>query len=226
MTDTIIFVMELLGVAAFAVSGALTAIAQKMDLFGVLMLGTVTAVGGGVIRDLILGITPPATFRDPVYAFVALGVSLVTFLPAVRRLFFKQKKVYDITMLIMDTLGPAVFTVAGVQAAFYHSQANNIFLLLFVGLVTGTGGGVLRDVMCAQRPYVFVKHFYATASLIGAGVCIALWHFVGQTAAIVGGAAVIIVLRFLAARFRWKLPRARDADVPGDNQPQDNPKIQ
>ena len=225
MTDTIVLVIELLGVAAFAVSGALTAVSQEMDLFGVLMLGTVTAVGGGVIRDLILGVTPPMTFRDPIYALVALGVSLVTFLPAVRRQFFKQKKVYDVTLLIMDTLGLAVFTVAGVQAAFYNGHANNIFLILFVGVVTGTGGGVLRDVMCAQRPYVFVKHFYATASLIGAGVCIALWHFVGQTAAIVGGAVVIVVLRFLAARFHWKLPRARNTDAQRKDQPQNEPKI-
>ena len=219
MSDALVLVVELLGVAAFSVSGALTAVSREMDLFGVLMLGTVTAVGGGVIRDLILGVTPPATFRDPIYALVALGVSLVTFLPAVRRLFFKKKKIYDVTYLIMDTIGLAVFTVAGVRAAFNSGHADNVFLLLFVGVVTGTGGGVLRDVMCAQRPYVFIKHFYATASLIGAGVCIALWYLVGQTEAVVGGAAVVTVLRFLAARFHWKLPKAKGAGVAGENAP-------
>lgn len=214
MSDALVLAIELLGVVAFAVSGALTAIEREMDLYGIVVLGIVTSVGGGVIRDLVLGITPPATFRDPVYALTALGVSLVTFIPAVRKLFFKQEKIYRIVILILDTLGLALFTVSGVRTAFYHSQANNIFLLLFVGVITGTGGSILRDVLSGLRPYVFTKHFYAMASLIGAGACIALWHLVGQTVAVVGGVVVVIVLRFLAARFRWGLPRAQDLEKP------------
>ncbi len=210
MSETVIFIFELIGIVAFATSGALTAIEQKMDLYGVAALGIITSVGGGVIRDLILDVTPPATFRDPVYALVALGVALVVFIPAVRRLVFRQPKVYEITLLIMDTLGLGLFTVSGVQTAYLKGYADNIFLLLFVGVVSGTGGSILRDVLAGRRPYVFVKHFYATASLIGAGLCIGVWHFFGQTYAVISGALCVFILRFLAARFHWRLPRAED----------------
>lgn len=201
-------IFELFGTIAFAASGAITGLSKKMDILGVTTLGVVTAVGGGVIRDIILGNTPPATFRNPTYALIAIAVSLVIFIPMVRRFLFRRQQVYDAIMLIMDSIGLGAFTVVGIQTAYASNNSYNAFLLIFVGVVTGVGGGVLRDMLAGNTPYIFVKHFYACASLIGAVFCIILWQLVGQSVAILGGAVIIIILRLLAAHFRWSLPKA------------------
>lgn len=201
-------IFELLGTIAFAASGAITGLSKKMDILGVTTLGVVTAVGGGVIRDLILGITPPATFRNPTYALVAIAVSVIIFIPMVRRFLFQKQNIYDLIMLIMDSVGLGVFTVVGIQAAYASDNTYNAFLLIFVGVVTGVGGGILRDILAGNTPYIFVKHFYACASIIGAIICILLWKYCGQSIAIIGGSAVVIILRLLAAHFRWSLPKA------------------
>lgn len=208
MAAILLRVLEIIGTVAFAASGALTGLSKKMDVFGVATLGVVTAVGGGVIRDLVLGITPPATFRDPMYALVAIGISVILFIPAVRRFLFRRQRAYDLIMLWMDAVGLGVFTVAGIQVAQHSDNAINTFLLIFVGMVTGIGGGVLRDVLAGNTPYIFVKHFYASASLIGAVVCIVLWRTVDEAAAVIGGAVTVVVLRLLAAHFHWSLPKA------------------
>ena len=198
---TVLFILEIIGTVAFAVSGAIVAIEKEMDIFGVVILGTTTAVGGGIIRDLILGVTPPAAFRDPVYALLAIEVSLIVFFPKINRLFRRKN---NIPLLIMDSLGLGVFTVVGVRAGM---TSDNLFLAVFVGVLTGVGGGVMRDLFAGNRPYIFIKHFYACASLIGATLTVALWT-VDKDIAMVAGATLIILLRFLAARFRWSLPRA------------------
>lgn len=208
MPDLIIFVIELLGTVSFAVSGAMTALKHKMDVFGVAILGLVTAVGGGIIRDLVLGITPPATFRDPVYSLVAVGTSIVIFIPAVRRILTRHQQLYDTVMLVMDSLGLGIFTVMGITGAYTVAGENGTFLLLFVGVVTGVGGGVLRDVLAGDTPYIFVKHFYATASLIGAALCICTLRLFGEAVAVPVGALSTVILRFLAAHFKWSLPHA------------------
>ena len=198
---TVLLILEIIGTVAFAVSGAIVAIEKEMDIFGVVILGTTTAVGGGIIRDLILGVTPPAAFRDPVYALLAIEVSLIVFFPKINRLFRRKN---NIPLLIMDSLGLGVFTVVGVRAGM---TSDNLFLAVFVGVLTGVGGGVVRDLFAGNRPYIFIKHFYACASLIGATLTVALWT-VDKDIAMVAGATLIILLRFLAARFRWSLPRA------------------
>ncbi len=208
MPDLIIFIIELLGTVSFAVSGAMTALKHKMDVFGVAILGLVTAVGGGVIRDLVLGITPPATFRNPIYALVAVGTSIVIFIPAVRRVLTRHQQFYDTVMLVMDSLGLGIFTVMGIKSAYTVAGEEGTFLLLFVGVVTGVGGGVLRDVLAGDTPYIFVKHFYATASLIGAALSIVTRRFFGEAVAMLVGAASTVILRFLAAHFKWSLPHA------------------
>ncbi len=208
MSNMMILIFELIGTVAFAASGAITAISKRMDILGVATLGIVTAVGGGFIRDIILGITPPATFSNPIYAIVAFLVSVIIFIPSVHRFLFKNHKFYDYVMLIMDSLGLGVFTVAGIQTAMHHSDSPNFFLLIFVGMVTGIGGGVMRDVLSKSTPYIFVKHFYACASFFGAITCIILWKFFGEQIAVISGTTVVIILRMLAAHFRWSLPKA------------------
>lgn len=208
--DTVLLILELAGTLAFAVSGAITGLKKNMDLFGVCILGLTTAVGGGVIRDVILGNTPPATFQDPIYAMVALGTSLVLFLPGIRRLLMWDQRLYDLTLLVMDSAGLGIFTVMGIRIVYSSTPDPTLFLLVFVGVVTGVGGGVLRDIMAGDTPYIFVKHVYASASLAGALVCVGLWAVWGELPAILGGTAVVILIRFLSAYFHWNLPHAHD----------------
>ena len=204
MSDVLVFVLELIGTVAFAVSGAIVGIKKQMDLFGVIVLGICTAVGGGIVRDLILGVTPPVTFQNPVYTLTAAAVSVLMFLPHMRARIGRHEPVFDRLLLVMDAVGLGVFTVVGVQCAYQQSEDYTLFLLIFVGLITGVGGGVLRDVFSGERPYIFVRHFYACASIVGA-LC---WRALGGNAAMLFGAAVVVVLRLLAAYYHWNLPRS------------------
>ena len=208
--DTVILIVELVGVLSFAASGAMTGLRKNMDLFGVCILGLTTAVGGGVIRDVILGNTPPATFQNPIYAAMAVVTSLVLFLPRVRRLLTHNQALYDMAMLLMDTLGLGIFTVMGVQIAYTQVWEPTVFLRVFVGVVTGVGGGVLRDMMAGDTPYIFVKHVYASASLAGALACTLLWLPGLELYAMGAGAVTVIFIRFLSAYYHWNLPRAHD----------------
>lgn len=208
--DTVVLMIELVGVLSFAASGAMTGLRKNMDLFGVCILGLTTAVGGGVLRDVILGNTPPATFQNPVYATVALMTSLVLFLPKVRRLLTHNQRLFDLAMLVMDTLGLGIFTVMGVQIAYTQVERPTIFLLVFVGVVTGVGGGVLRDMMAGDTPYIFVKHVYASACLAGALTCALLWLPELELYATGAGAVLVIFIRFLSAYYHWNLPHAQD----------------
>lgn len=207
MSQTVLFIFEIVGTIAFAISGAMTGLAKKMDIFGVAILGLTTATGGGLIRDVILGNTPPATFRNPVYALVALAVSVLVFIPAIRKLMQSKKLLFDILLLLMDSLGLGLFTVVGIQIAHNLSDTHGRFLLIFVGVITGVGGGMLRDIFAGDTPYVFKKHVYATASLVGAVVCVAVWDLIGETVSMAIGALVILVLRLCAAKYHWNLPK-------------------
>lgn len=115
--QTFLFLLELAGTVAFAVSGAVLGIEKHMDIFGVGLLGITTAVGGGILRDLVVGLTPPRAFQDPMYLLVALGVSVVLFFPFVRRLIGRSKRVFDALMLLMDATGLGIFTITGINTA-------------------------------------------------------------------------------------------------------------
>lgn len=206
MSETLLLILEIIGTVAFSVSGAIVGLRKNMDIFGVVILGLTTAVGGGIIRDLILGFTPPATFIDPTYAIIAILTAIATFCSKVRRIFEKFHRLYDLILLVMDSLGLGVFTVIGIRTAYKISDSYNIFLLLFVGIVTGVGGGVMRDVLAGDRPYIFIKDFYACASMIGAILCIVLWRFIGETWSMLCGIVIIVLLRLVASYFHWKLP--------------------
>lgn len=205
-----VFIIEIIGTVAFAVSGAMTALKKHMDILGVAILGLVTAVGGGAIRDIVLGITPPTMFVKPVYAMVAVCVSIVVFVPAVRRLLTHNQKVYEVTLRIMDSLGLGIFTVMGINAAKISDCSCGMFLLVFVGVITGVGGGVMRDIMAGNTPYIFIKHVYASASIAGALACTILWNSVGAVWSMFVGALLVLIIRLLAAHFKWSLPHAKD----------------
>jgi len=208
MSETVQLVFEIMGTIAFSISGAMVGAEKKMDLLGIAILGLTTAVGGGAIRDIILGINPPVTFTNPVYAIIALITAIIVFLPSIRRMFNAKPGLFENILLVMDSIGLGIFTVVGIQTAYVKAGEHDMFLLIFVGVVTGVGGGVLRDIMAGDRPYIFVKHFYASASIIGAVCCSVMWVSLGQTASMMIGTALIIALRLCAAKFRWSLPKA------------------
>ena len=200
--ELIIAAIEQVGIAAFSISGAITGIRKKMDLFGVILLGIVTAVGGGVLRDVIIGETPPVAFRNPGYTVIAFCAALVIFFPCVRSLL-------NLILFWLDTVGMAVFTVVGIQGAMAVLDWYNPFLLGFVGVVTGTGGGVIRDVLAGDMPSMFMKRIYITASLLGAVTYICLLPVTEEWLAMLLSVGLICLVRALASRYRWNLPRAK-----------------
>lgn len=208
--DIFVTVTELVGTLAFAASGALTAMKKKMDLLGILVLGLITAVGGGILRDVILGITPPLAFRDPLCAIVAVATALLLCIPWVRRRLMRNHRLFDISLLVMDSIGLGVFTVMGIWNTLDFSPDRSTFLLVFVGVLTGVGGGVLRDVLAGNTPYILVKHIYACASLAGAICCALLWRVMPSFAAMLISIAVVLLIRLLSAHYHWNLPRVSD----------------
>ena len=206
--ETVLLVLEIIGTAAFAVSGAFVGVRRDMDVFGVIILGLTTDVGGGIIRDLILGITPPRTFLHPIYATIAISASIIVFLIARRGFTEKTTGPYGAAMLVMDSLGLGAFTVSAIGTAVEQNADYNAFLLVFVGVVTGVGGGVLRDVLAGLTPYIFRKHVYASASILGAVLCVVLMPYTGDAWAIAIGMAAVVITRLLSAYFRWNLPHA------------------
>ena len=207
----IIFCMELAGTIAFAASGAMVGIHCGMDIFGVCVLGVITSVGGGMTRDVILGCVPGALVK-PVYVLAAVITALFVFTVLYFRKNVLQGRfgiVYDRIMLVMDSVGLGIFTVRGVMTGIREGYMENVFLLTVLGTLTGVGGGFLRDMMAGQPPYIFVKHIYACASVVGAVSCVWIYRIFGQLPAMVTASALVVVIRFLAAHYRWNLPRIR-----------------
>lgn len=197
----LLIIFEVIGTIAFSISGALVAIENDMDIFGVIVLGLTTAVGGGIIRDLILGITPPSIVNNWLFIVLAIITAIIVFLPNVRNYIKK----YDYLVTVMDSIGLAIFTVIGVESSLSY---NNLVLSLFTGVITGVGGGMLRDIFARTNLYIFTKHFYACASLIGA--LFTYYAFkIDSSLAIIGGFIVIFVLRMCAFKYKWNLPKAK-----------------
>ena len=166
MENPIIFTAEIIGTIAFASSGAMLGIRKNLDLFGVLVLGLCVAVGGGIVRDIILGRTPPGAFRDPVYALVALGTSALLFLLVYGKqeiMTSRYLTIYEQVMNYCDAVGLGIFTVLGVYTA--HGEGyDGIFFLVFLGMMTGIGGGLIRDILADTMPFILYKHIYAMAA--------------------------------------------------------------
>ena len=206
-----ISIMDLIGTIAFAISGAMVAVKKDMDIFGIMILALTTAAGGGFVRDLTIGRIPPAVFLNPIYIILSFSTALVVFF--VIRYVRKGDRilwlirVYEKLLLVTDSLGLAAFTVDGVYAGRMVSKTN-VFLMIFLGVITGVGGGILRDLFAAQKPYIFVRHVYALASVAGAVVAALLPAVIGWPKAMLVGFFLVLLIRYLAAHFRWNLPRA------------------
>lgn len=210
ISDIIIVIMEWIGTISFAVSGALVAIRCSLDLFGVATVGCITAVGGGMIRDVLLGNTPPKIFFNPLILCVAVATTIAVFIitDIHRRNFKKLSESIDVINIFFDALGLAAFSITGVEIACRSEHGENALLAITLGVITGVGGGILRDVLVNEKPYVLTKHIYAVVSIF---VCI-FYYLVGYEGElkVFSTFFVIIftvVIRLLAAKLHWGLPK-------------------
>lgn len=207
--DVIVTILELIGTAAFAASGALTAIKRCFDLFGVIIIGVTTAVGGGIMRDIVIGSHPVAAFRDPLSMTVAAAVSVAIFLALAVNGGFGDRalRLYDTAMLLLDTIGLGIFTVTGITAAMRSGASDNSFLMVFSGVITGVGGGVLRDIFVNKKPEIFVGNIYACASATGAAAFLMTYGTMSFMLACIISLSVTFSLRLLSVKFGWNLPK-------------------
>ena len=207
--EKLLFVLEFIGVAAFAVSGAMTAMEKKADVFGVIFLAVTTALGGGIIRDVLLGELPPKMFTSYTYVLVAVFAAVLVFTDAyVRREKYRSNAdKLDAVNNIFDAVGLAVFTVSGMNMAININGMENPFLLIILGMVTGVGGGMLRDMMLGVMVKVMRKRIYAVASLAGGALYyILLVLNVNEIVSVMAAMIFIFILRVLATVFKWNLP--------------------
>lgn len=208
---SILFVLETVGTIAFASSGAMIAIERNLDLLGIIVLGVITAVGGGMIRDLTIGNIPPALFRNPIYVWMALITVLILFTvirfhPFILSGAFRNN--YEKIMNIFDAIGLGAFTVVGIDTAVNAGYGEYHFLAAFLGVVTGVGGGILRDIMANQTPFILKKHVYACASIIGAICYILIMDKVSYNLSMIICSLIVVLIRLLATKYRWNLPTA------------------
>lgn len=212
-TQLMIFIMEVVGTVAFASSGAMVAIKKNMDIFGVNVLGITTAIGGGIIRDLILGITPPSVFRNSIYVTISILTSCILFLTIYIKneiLSSKFLENYEQIMILFDAIGLGIFTIVGINTAINIGIEYNIFLLIFVGVVTGIGGGMIRDIMAGVTPFVLVKHVYASASIIGAISYIVFIKLnLNNVVSMVFSSLIVTIIRIASAKYKWNLPKIK-----------------
>ena len=207
--DTFLIVLQIIGTISFAISGAVLAIEHKMDLLGVVLLGTITAVGGGVIRDTVLGNYPIEMFKDPTYLLIGLITSLIVFI-----VFFFYHKIeitnsihYKRIITLLDAIGLGVFVVIGAQVA-YNTNHTSLIVISFAAVITAIGGGVIRDIMCQKMPVIFTKYIYCLATIVEAMLYYFLVYFkvniyVSASISII----FIVILRMIAFHFKLSLPK-------------------
>lgn len=191
---------EIIGTIAFAISGALIGIEKKLDIFGVIMLSVTTAVGGGIIRDTFIGNTPPLSFRDPSFTIISIISALAVCLAYSKISKFKN------TILFFDAIGLGAFTATGASLAVQHNL-NTLFIMIVLGLATGVGGGVLRDIFVQEIPYVFRKEVYAVASIIGGATFYYAQPFMTGNLPLYFCFVLTVGIRLYCIKFNINLPR-------------------
>jgi uncharacterized membrane protein YeiH len=197
----VLYILDLIGTAAFAASGAWAGVRRQMDLFGVLVLGVVTAVGGGTLRDLLHGDVPPFSLKDETYIYLALIISLAVFVMR------HQFKAFERPLLYLDAIGLGTFVVIGTTKALEFGLGTLGAVLM--GVMTGTAGGVIRDVLSNQVPLILRKEIYASACIAGSLLLVVLIHSgVTRPASALVAAGTVIVVRLLAIHFNWSLPKS------------------
>jgi uncharacterized membrane protein YeiH len=200
---TLSLVAELLGIAVFAASGASAAVGKRLDLFGVVVIGALCALGGGALRDILIDAKPLA-LTDWRYPLVAVIASLVVFRfhPALSRM--------RPTMLVLDAAGLALFTVVGTLKGLDYGFA--VYAACIVGVLSGIGGGILRDILVQEIPAVLREDFYAMAAVVGSVIVAvgARWESqIGHWTLMLIAIATIFVVRMVAIRYRWEAPKPK-----------------
>ena len=202
--DGFISILDYLGTAAFAITGASKAIAHKADIFGILVLATVVGVAGGITRDVIFGRFPTA-FSDPIYIGITVVVGIAMFF--LYTYFKKRMNVW----LVFDAIGLGVFSIIGASIA-YQIVGLDFLPIMFGGVITAIGGGILRDVFVREIPIVFVKEVYAVASIVGIVIFYTILYYgVDMQVASIVGIVAATGIRLLAMKFNWNLPRVKDS---------------
>ena len=197
-----IYILDLFGTMAFAVTGAFKAIEHKTDVVGILLLATITGVAGGTIRDVVMG-QFPNSLSDPAYVIITVLSGLSIFF-----LYSHLKKHWNL-FLKFDAIGLGVFTIIGATFA-YNLVGLNFLAIMLGGMLTAVGGGILRDLFVTQVPIVFVKEFYISASFIGITVFYLTLYFGGELySATILGITLTTTLRLIAMKFNWNLPKAK-----------------
>lgn len=202
--------LEVAGTISFAVAGAMAALEKRVDLFGVIFLGATTALAGGIIRDILVGKIPPSAFSNYRYMAIAAATALIVFLIArmFREYYQHHVEVVNAVNNVFDAAGLGAFTITGAKVAMSMGYTENGFFVVFLAMVTGIGGGVLRDLMIGEIPFVLRKRIYAVASILGGVVYYQLGWRIDDMAAAFIGIAVVFGLRMLATIFKWNLPKA------------------
>lgn len=212
LSELIEYILEMIGTVSFAISGSMVAIKKRVDIFGVVVLGVMTALGGGIVRDILIGHLPPAMFSDYRYVLVAVVTSVVVFIIAYifRDLYQRSEKSVDTVNNIFDALGLGVFTVMGAKVAISSGFTVNGILVVCLAVVTGVGGGLIRDVMLMEIPFVLKKRIYAVASILG-GTAYHLMYVHSIDTEIATAVSVLIVfgVRILATVFKLDLPKVK-----------------
>lgn len=200
-------ILEILGTASFAISGALAALNKRLDVFGVLILTFATAVGGGTIRDVLIGNTPVAWMKDQT-AIRTIFISYVLTL-----IFQRHFKKLPLTLTIFDAIGLGFATIVGLQRGLEAQLSPSLCITL--GMVSGCFGGVVRDVLLNEIPLVFRKDIYASASLLG-GLLYFLFSSWEMFAPLAASLSVlwVVLLRLAVVRFGWKLPDINTSKMP------------
>ncbi|QHS58782.1 trimeric intracellular cation channel family protein [Chitinophaga agri] len=195
-------ILDNIGTIAFAISGALTAIEKRMDIFGVLMIAIVTAFGGGTLRDILIGNFPVTWLTDLSNFYVVTGSVVITIL------FRKVLLKLPLSLLFFDAIGLGIFTLIGIQKGLLVNLHPLVCVLL--GTVTACFGGVIRDILCNEVPAIFHKEVYATACMAGGVVFFAGEYFAfSRDVIFISTIVTIIVIRLLAVRYSWSLPHVK-----------------
>ena len=210
MSEMIITAMEIIGTIAFAISGALISVSCGLDVFGVVFIGVVTAVGGGMLRDVLIGKVPPAIFSNTyIFAIAALTAMAVFIIAYINRNHFEtlREKIERINN-IFDAIGLAAFTVTGTEIVCVAGFGDKMLLVVLLGMMTGCGGGIFRDILVDKTPYVLKKHVYALASVSGSIIYYLINVYTGgKIIGTIAAMTFIIAVRLLATKYHWKLPK-------------------
>ncbi|MDF2923711.1 MAG: trimeric intracellular cation channel family protein [Paenibacillaceae bacterium] len=188
-----------LGIVAAGVSGAVVGIRKQLDLFGVTSLCVATSLGGGIVRDLLIGVIPPIAFIEPMYFVASLTAGLLTWI------FYPYVSRFNSLLMVSDAIGLGVFTAVGANAAITHGFTEP-FIVVSMALITGIGGGVMRDVFAKEIPYVFRKEVYAVASILGACVLLVTYQVLPVTFSMYICLAVTFAVRVLSVIFSINFP--------------------